>query len=95
MNAALVALHAGNPCGEDRLILPEVEMLPLTLDPVVDRAVRRIALRARQTAAILLKGDDQLESTRLSGLAIETAILHNPRAVQRKGFGKKFVRVHP
>jgi len=67
----------------------------LTLDPVVDRAVRRIALRARQTAAILLKGDDQMKLARFSGLAIKTAVLHNPRAVQRKGFGKKFVRVHP
>ena len=58
MYAAFVALHAGNhPCGKDRLILPEVEMFPLTLDSVVNRAVQRIALQTRQTAAILLKGD--------------------------------------
>ena len=34
-----------------------------------------------QTTAILLKGDDQMKLARFSGLAIKTAVLHNPRAV--------------
>jgi hypothetical protein len=36
-----------------------------------------------------------MEPKRLSQLAIEAAVLHNPLAVHRKGFCKKFVRVHP
>lgn len=36
VDAALPALHAGYPCGEDRLELPEVEVIPLPLDPVME-----------------------------------------------------------
>jgi hypothetical protein len=67
----------------------------LPLDPVVDRAVRGVALRAGETAAALLEGDDQMEPARLSGLAFKAAVGHDPRAAQRKGFGKEVVRVHP
>ena len=94
VNAAAVALHPGHPRGEDRLVLPEVEVLPLALEPVVDRAVRRVTLGAGETAATLLQVNGQMEPPRFSGLAFEAAVADDPGAAQREGFGKEVVGVH-
>lgn len=94
MHAAAVALHPGNPRGEDRLVLPEVEVLPLALKPVVDRAVRRVTLGAGEMAATLFQIDRQMEPTWFSGLAFKAALGDDPGAAQRQGFGKEVVGAH-
>src|SRR5690606_2350130 len=52
------------------------------------------ALGARQAAAILFQGDDEMQPAGFSGLASQSAVLHHPGTAERKGFGEEVVRAH-
>jgi len=55
------------------MVLPEVQVFPVPRDPVVDRTIGRLAFGAWQAAAILLKGNDEMQPAGLSGLAFQAA----------------------